>query len=162
MNKVKKILKLIFNIFLIFILVTVIILIKSKFIDKDRVPNAYGYSVLRVVSGSMQPTIKVGSIIIIKREDDYKVNDIVTKYENNSLITHRIKELTKDKVITKGDSNNIEDEPSDKNNIVGKVVFISNLLGFLLYFISKPINLILIFIVGMIIMILIPDKKKRR
>lgn len=162
MNLLKKILKILFNLFLIFILITVILLIKSKFIDKDDIPDVYGYSILKVVSGSMQPYIKVGSIILIKKNSDYKVGDIIARCEDDTLVTHRIVELTDDEVITKGDANNINDAPSDLSNIVGKVIFISNFLGFLLFFISKPFNLLLIFVIGMVILLLIPDKKNRR
>ena len=42
--------------------------------------------------------------------------------QDGNLITHRVKRIAEDKVITKGDANNAEDEPIKKEDIVGKVI----------------------------------------
>ena len=50
-----------------------------------------GTGALIVITGSMEPTINIKEMIIIKEQKDYKVLDIVTyKDEKGTLITHRI------------------------------------------------------------------------
>lgn len=99
-----------------------------------------GYKFMIVSSGSMEPTLPVGSMVIVTPCDyeDLELNDIVTLENNGIYLTHRIvgKKIYKDgkyqKVepnnpdyndatwYTKGDANNTEDGPITKN-VVGKV-----------------------------------------
>ena len=77
------------------------------------VPNFMGYEIYNVVSGSMEPTIPVGSIIYVKEIDpsDIYSGDIIAFKSGDSVIMHRV---TQNKVVegtftTKGDANNGED-----------------------------------------------------
>ena len=45
--------------------------------------------------------------------------------KENVFITHRIEQINEDSIIAKGDNNNTEDEPIKKDEVIGKVVFIS-------------------------------------
>ncbi|MGM0838337.1 MAG: signal peptidase I SipW [Bacillota bacterium] len=90
-------------------------------------PNLFGYKLLTVLSGSMEPEIKTGSIILIKLEEEttnFEVGDVVTfKAQDNILITHRIVEVDTDgqRYITKGDNNNAPDpNPVIAENILAK------------------------------------------
>ena len=64
-------------------------------------PQFFGYQLKTVLSGSMEPGIKTGSIIAVKIAEDktnYKVGDVITFQEaEDFLVTHRITE-----VINKG------------------------------------------------------------
>lgn len=161
MNILKKILKII----LWFLLVIIIIynlysFISLKILKKD-ITSIKGYSVLEVVSGSMEPTINVSDLIIINQNDKkYKKNDIVTfKDVNNSFVTHRIIDITKKGYITKGDANKSADlEYISKDKIVGKYVFKISKLGSFIKAIKNPIVLILIFIIGIMICAVISVK----
>ena len=88
--------------------------------------NIFGYSILSTETGSMSPTIEVGDIIIIKIGDEIKKNDIITYKQDDVLITHRIEQIDGDTIITKGDYNNIQDEPIERSQVIGKVVHIFN------------------------------------
>ena len=77
-----------------------------------------------------------------------------------TVITHRIVKIDKDTIITQGDANNTEDEPITEKNIIGKVIYRFKLMGYLLYLFSQPKYLIIIFVLGLLITIFIPDKKK--
>ena len=74
----------------------------------------------------MAPTIAKGDIVIIKIGDEIKEDDIITYKKENVLITHRIVSINGDTIIAKGDYNNIEDEPINKDTVIGKVVHIIN------------------------------------
>lgn len=92
-----------------------------------------GFSVLRVDSGSMEPSISVGDILIIKECGNYEVNDVVTyNVDNDYLVTHRIIEKKEDNnFVTKGDNNNTKDNDKvTRENIEGKVILNSKLLKF--------------------------------
>ena len=85
-------------------------------------PSLFGYSVRRIVSGSMQPELEVGEVILsrnITDPGDVDVGDIVTyragaEYQN-AEITHRVVEAPHENdsgelvLVTKGDANETDD-----------------------------------------------------
>jgi len=99
----------------------------------------YGeYRTFSVRSGSMEPAISTGDIIIVKKEEGYQVNDIITFVnEEDRIITHRIikDNVQNENYITQGDANatSDEDEVSDRQ-IVGRVQAVIPRLGFLVAF----------------------------
>jgi len=87
-----------------------------------------------VLSGSMEPTMKIGDVIYTKRNTDftYQVDDIVVfRYENTSKPSaHRIIAIDKDGIHTKGDNNEQKDVvPITSEQIDGKVVLIVPKIG---------------------------------
>lgn len=120
------------------------------------------FKTYKVATGSMEPYLHVNDIVIIMKSNNYKVNDVITYKKNKEYITHRIVSINDDEIITKGDSNNTLDDPIKISNIVGKVVYRFQFFGFFCYLFSKPKTLIFVFIIGFIVTILIPDKKKRK
>ena len=71
----------------------------------------------------MGNTIKNGNLIIIVKKTNYKVGDIVCFIENNQIIVHRIIEINNNTFTSKGDNNKDLDNPINKTQICGKVVF---------------------------------------
>ena len=90
----------------------------------------------QIQSGSMLPELQVGEIIILVKQKKYETEDIITyQTENSYFITHRIVQILDEGYITKGDSNNTEDETVVKQEqIQGKVIFHSELLGKIYYY----------------------------
>ncbi len=96
------------------------------------------YKLFTVQSGSMEPTIKTGSIVTVKPLDNYVVGDIITVQDPKSAkntFTHRIYEIKQDNgltfYLTKGDANNSPDSDArSKDSVLGKVVFTIPLLGY--------------------------------
>ena len=109
------------------------------------------------MSGSMEPTVSVGSLAVIKPTSDYKVGDIITFTPPNSTskkeaTTHRIVEVTDQNgsifYKTKGDANDTADtQLLQKDQIVGKYRFSIALLGYLLKYIKTLPGLILIIVI---------------
>ena len=124
---------------------------------KNDMTTVGGYSMLEVVSGSMEPSIHIGDMIIIDTKDKiYNANDIVTFYdENGSFVTHRIISRTGDIVITQGDNNESPDPEFHTSKIVGKFVFRIQGLGFLLKAFQSPMTMVLILIIGVLICVLV-------
>lgn len=85
-----------------------------------------------VVSPSMTPKIMVDDVVVVRKVDDYKVNDIIEfQYSNLSKpVTHRIVEIRTNSAgqveyVTKGDAVSSEDFSTiTKDNINGKVIYI--------------------------------------
>lgn len=132
-----KIIKIIIFIFLISILISVLY---SKYVKKEPIIKVFGNAFLIVTTGSMEPTISSEELIIIHNKNSYKKGDIITYIdEDGFMITHRIIEINSDTFITKGDANNVEDEPCKINRIQGKVIFHSKFLGVFVLYLLKPI-----------------------
>lgn len=112
-------------IFILFIVFLILILFLKFCIIKDNT-NLFGITILKVSSNSMFPTIKKDDYIVIKKQKNYEIGDIITfKSKENCLITHRIIEKYENAFITKGDNNNISDDEQVKIEVIlGKVILI--------------------------------------
>lgn len=123
----KKVISIILNILLGVVILLLILFaynsIQTRVFHKEY-SNVFGYTAFKVVSGSMYDTIDIGDIVIVKIKKDKDVfseDNIIVFKEENSIITHRIIEIDGEKIITKGDANNTEDEPITREKIIGKV-----------------------------------------
>lgn len=85
--------------------------------------------IYNVKTGSMENKIHVGDYILVVKNNDYKVGDIITYKYDKGFVTHRIIKKDGNKITTKGDANNTEDVAIDTSVIVGKVVFVGGLLN---------------------------------
>ena len=100
-----------------------------------------GWGVSHILTGSMEPTIPVGSLILIHNQKEYEVGDIVTYEGNSRPVTHRIIAINGDMIVTQGDSNNGKDIPFDRSRVIGKVVCTIPRLGELLATFKNPIGI---------------------
>ena len=150
----KALLKSISWVVVIFLITISVIIIFSSF-NKNKSLN-----ILTVQSGSMEPNIELGSVVIVKNNNEYKIKDVITYISDNNsstTTTHRINaiEYTEDgspKYITKGDANDVEDgKKIDKNQVLGKVIFNIPYLGYAIKFVKAPIGLIVFLIIPAII-----------
>lgn len=123
--------------------------------------SIFGYTTLEVVSGSMEPTIKIGDIILVDTNDkNYKVNDIVTFYDiNGSFVTHRIVSIDNDQMVTKGDNNNTVDSKTNLNKIIGKYVCKVPFVGLLFASLKNPVMLTLILAIGILFCYMVSTDK---
>ena len=93
-----------------------------------------------VQSGSMEPTIKVGDVIVVQPQDQYFVNDVVTFTDNEGRrVTHRIMDIDEMgeevEFTTKGDANRDEDrETVEMSQVTGRVTTVVPKLGFVVNF----------------------------
>lgn len=86
------------------------------------VPVIIGYKPLVVLSGSMEPILKVGGILYYQKIniEDYKKGDILVYATKDHIISHRIVDITSDGFITKGDNNEVLDSKVNLNQVLGK------------------------------------------
>ena len=109
------------------------------------VPQFLGYETYEIVSGSMAPSIPVGSLIFVQPAEgvDIEEGDVIAFLSEGNVIAHRV---TANNVIegtlnTKGDANAEEDFIAvPYSHLIGKVVkSVRNLGGFMAY-LTKPIG----------------------
>ena len=87
------------------------------------IPSLWGKKPLVVISGSMEPTLKVGGILYYEKIDlnDFDEGDILVYQTKEHIISHRIVDITENGFITKGDVNNTVDNYLITNNqILGR------------------------------------------
>lgn len=132
-----------------------------RILNKDYI-NFCGYTVFRVITGSMSDTIKPQDIVIVKITKDVGIDDIITYKNNNDFITHRVIEKNEKQIVTKGDANTSQDEPITTNDIIGKVVYIVNNVEIWINVFKTPQVIIAIIISGIGIKIVFGSKPKKQ
>jgi len=93
--------------------------------------GVFSYSPRVILSGSMQPNIDIGDIVIIKEinAEQARVGDVIMFPLNNMLVTHRVIDIQqkdgKKYFTTKGDGNTEpERDPVIEENVIGKVIMV--------------------------------------
>lgn len=133
-EKAKKALKIVGRVLSIALIVIEVLIIIFLVISKVQgdTPTLFGYQMYFIRTGSMEPYLEPGDVIISKKYDGRELvsgknGDVVT-YRGSignraELITHRVIEVDGDEIITQGDANNIADSPITKNEIEAVMVY---------------------------------------
>ena len=96
---------------------------------RGKAVEVFGRCILKVVTGSMEPSLHVGDYIYVKKTDaeDLAPGDIISFYSeeqdiNGKIVTHRIREINPDGTyITQGDASTISDRKAVRyDQIIGK------------------------------------------
>lgn len=134
-NKVFRTINLIKNIIcwiLIVVLVFTLVVFFTARINGST-PSVFGYSIFRVSSGSMEPELKVGDIIldkVVENPEDLKVGDVITFKSDDYgdlLVTHKVikapyEDNGKLMLQTKGVANELEDKPISTDKVKGIMI----------------------------------------
>lgn len=114
-------------------------------------PMPFGIGTAVVLSGSMEPELRVNDVIIVRASESYAVNDIVVYDNGREMIVHRIVEQNGDTFTTKGDANNAADEPISAEAVKGKVVFSLPYVGVLVKALRSPVGAIVIILTAVLL-----------
>jgi len=109
----------------------------------NSLPMPFGFGAAVVLSGSMEPTLKVDDLILIREQETYQVGDIVVFQDGGSLTVHRLLSYDSENAITKGDANNVADEPIGSDQIMGAVFARIPMMGVVVSAIKTPIGILL-------------------
>lgn len=115
-----------------------------------------------VQSGSMEPFIHTGSIVVIQPADSYAVGDVITFGEDTRVqvpTTHRIIRSREESGVTyfttKGDANEDADaKETPRSEVIGRMLFTVPYVGYLIDFSKKPIGFISMVVVPATLIIL--------
>ena len=116
----------------------------ASLVSGDSLPMPFGVGAAVVVSGSMEPEISVGDLIIVTKKENYEVNDVIVFQDGRMTVTHRIVAIDEETVTTKGDANNTEDKPIFPAQIKGEVVAVVPLVGYVIDWVKTPVGTLLI------------------
>lgn len=168
-NKVSRTINLIKNIICWMLVVILVLTLIVFFISRinGSTPSVFGYSIYRVSSGSMEPELMVGDVILGKEVSDateIKAGDIVT-YKGSGgmsgeLITHEVivaptMEDGKLMLQTQGVANDIPDEPIEADRVVSVMVMKLPFMNKFYNFFLSPWGLLII--IGLIILVFIDE-----
>ena len=111
----------------------------AQHLTGNAVPMPFGVGASVVLSGSMEPALSVGDLLIF--------------YQSvRTPVVHRIIALDTETVITQGDANNTADEPFGVQLIKGKVVTAVPLVGHLIWVLKTPLGTILTIAAAVLLM----------
>ena len=166
----KKIVGTLLTVIVVVVLVfCVLVVVQGKLAKK---PFLFGYSTYIVISGSMEPTIHVDDVIIVKKVDslsDLKEKDIVTYLGKEGefagkTVTHRIQRIEGDKIFTKGDSViNVKEDPAITfDDVIGKYVKTSDFLSAVYSAFSSKYGFLLIVVIPLLVLLFVQIVNFRR
>lgn len=149
---------------LILVIIAAAVLGFSARQSRDRIPTILGHKILTVISGSMEPAIHTGDVIIVEPTGDtvdYQVGDVLTfrsKENPNLLITHRVVGIftinDQRLYMTKGDANDTEDlSPVAPSQVLGRYRWRVPYFAYLSNFIRQPLGIVLFVIVPGLVLI---------
>lgn len=117
----KKIANILSTLLIVILIIALAAVLVSKLV--------FGVEMKAVLTGSMEPELPVGSLLIISpaEYEDINIGDDITfvRDKNLTLVTHRVieKDDETQKITTQGIANNSADKPTSYGNVVGKVAF---------------------------------------
>ena len=127
----------------------------------NKLPMPFGYGAAVVLSGSMEPELSKGDLVIVKETDSFEVKQVVVFQDGHTLVMHRIIEIGDEKIVTKGDANNSADAPIDSSRIKGEVVFVVPGVGDVIDFIKTPAGTLIIIALA-ILLLEIPRRREKK
>ena len=115
-------------------------------------PKLTYYEIFNVVSGSMEPKIPVGSLIIVEPREASQVEEgeVIAFMSNGSVITHRVVENLsfEGEFVTKGDANLQEDMSNvPYDHLIGVVIRHYKYLGDVLQYLTTAAGKIYLLLV---------------
>jgi len=130
--------------------------------------NLLGYNNYVIYSGSMEPTVKVGSLLLTRPADveDLQVGDVITYRSpgNHTTLTHRIVSIRQQDgqrvFTTKGDAS-LEPDPREiiLRGQVSKMAFDIPYLGYVVDFAKSTQGVVLLLVVPAAGLVLIHTRK---
>ena len=163
MHKAGAIAQKILIVFLSVVLLLNLYLFAAQMIFKNQLPKLLGMAQIIVVSGSMEPAIQVGDMLVIREQDRYQHGDIITYRSGQNLITHRVISVDGTDLVTQGDANNVADEPITLSQVEGKMFLRIPGLGRAILLLKTPAGILVALISGFVLVAIsiIADRKKK-
>lgn len=171
-NKYKKLFIYILLILLLLPLFIIMMSLSIQSFNSNEVPSIGDIMPMIITSGSMEPEINVGDIILSKKVDskDIQDGDIISFWDpenSKHIITHKVIKIYTENnetyFLTMGTYTGSEDQiPVNSNLLVGKYVGRIRWIGGLALFMQTPLGLITCLLIPLCILLIIDYYHKRR
>ena len=135
-------------------------LANARSLAGNQLPMPFGVGAAIVLTGSMEPTLSAGDLIVVREQTSAAVGEIVVYQNGSSLVVHRVIAVEGDSVTTQGDANNAPDEPIPLSAVKGVVLFSIPYIGSVVSLIKSPIGTICI-IAAAIALVEIPNRREK-
>ena len=164
-HKVATAIGVILCVLLVPILVVNCILLFKGATNQDEVPSVGGVVPFIVLSGSMEPKIQAGDLIICRQTPAADVNtgDVISFFDpegnGTAVVSHRVTAIAADAsgqpvFTTKGDANNVEDAtPVTADKVIGVYQFRIPGLGNVAMFMQSTQGLIVCVVVPVVLLL---------
>ncbi len=159
----KKILNILSYVLFGFLLLILVITIITRISGRE--PQLFGFHINVIVSGSMEPELEIGDVIVgrsYRRGQELAVGDVIT-YRGEAgtfagkMITHeviRIEEINGERIITtQGTANNAADAPIGEDQILSVMVYKTFLIKYIYSIISSTAGFLLLVALPLVIII---------
>jgi signal peptidase len=132
------------DIYRVFVLLYVLFTFSVGIISSNIIPGIHIYT---NKSGSMDPIINTGSLIVVRKQAIYEVGDVVSYNAlaegKGIIISHRIVGIGGNVYLTKGDANTAVDrETVVPRLIIGKVVLVIPYLGYIVSVVKSTLGVL--------------------
>lgn len=163
-SKILSVLCTVCCVFLACILIINCTLIVKSYSNKDAVPDFAGYRPFIVMTGSMEPVIMSGDLIITKEinPSDVKVGDVISFVDpagnGVTVVTHRVIEVKNENGTvsfrTRGDANNTDDQDAvPGESVLGIYMAKLSGMGSAVMFMQTTTGLIICVIVPLMLLV---------
>jgi signal peptidase len=110
-------------------------------------PMPFGYGAAVVNTATMEPALSRNDLVVVHREEDIQVDDVVVYQNDGALVVHRVVALDGDELVTQGDANEQTDLPVQRDEVQGVVVAVVPRVGAVVQAVKSPTGVILILVV---------------
>ena len=139
-------------------IITLVILAVALFIAGSFLPTKDTYTFRVVESGSMEPSIQTGSVVVTIPRDNYAVGDVVTfkSPTSSTPTTHRLVGVadtgSEATYTTKGDANEDADyQTTSESDILGRVFLVIPYAGYVSAFAQTKAGIVILVLVPLLI-----------
>lgn len=166
MTKAQRIFDVVRTILIILLSIAIVVWAIFFAMDRSSEKSLFGFRYYTVITPSMEPTYKVGDVVIVKRcnADEVQVGDVITfnpSSDPDSYLTHRVTEVMPNYqgsgitcFRTKGDANDTPDSfVIDSSRLIGRVSFRIPKVGYVIRFIQLYWFLVIPLLILFIIML---------
>jgi signal peptidase len=108
-----------------------------------------------ILSGSMEPAVSPGDVVIVDASAAIEVNDVIT-FDNGNAIptTHRVVDVVDGQYITQGDANeNADAQPVPPDAVLGEVTIMIPLIGHVILWVNTPTGYIALVVLPLVLLL---------
>lgn len=118
----------------------------------NTMPMPFGYGCAVILSGSMEPTLKVNDLVVIREAEAYAPGDIVVFQSGTDRIIHRIVSVEGEIALTRGDANSAADSPIYTSQIKGVLALRIPGLGALARMLKTPAGIVTVLALAVLLL----------
>lgn len=152
MKIIPKTIQIIICIYLAIFSVVKVFFITQNHLYNNDYPNISGYSIFKVEEDSLSPELKKNDYVILKKQKEYQVDDIVYTRDDKILKINEIvnidDENTIDRIVITLIDNNDKKTNIKIEDIHAKVIYQNKIISTILKIVAHPIGILVLIILA--------------